>query len=49
MDNRVTELLIIMACIVGIIAGGFYIVEHSPSVNCFNWFGLAKGCVVTAK
>lgn len=47
MNSAATEALIVVACIVGIIAGGIFILGH-VDVHCFNFFGLTKGCAVTA-
>jgi uncharacterized membrane protein len=41
-DGVVTFLLVI-ACLIGIVVGAIYISEH---MTCFNFFGMAKGCVV---
>lgn len=45
--NRSTEILLAVALGVSIIVGAVYIGSHT-SINCFNWFGLAKGCTATA-
>jgi len=37
------QFLIVVAAIVVIAVGAIYLSDH---VACFNWFGLAKGCVV---
>jgi hypothetical protein len=44
MKDSVVAGLVACACVVGIIAGVMYINAH---VDCFNFFGLAKGCVVS--
>lgn len=44
--NRPTEVLVAIAAGVAIIVGAVYIGTHTD-VNCFNWFGLAKGCAAT--
>lgn len=45
--KRSTEVLIAIAAGVAIIVGAVYVGTHT-NVECFNWFGLAKGCVATA-
>ena len=42
MKQTIVETAIVIACVVGIIAGGLYINSH---IDCFNFFGLAKGCI----
>lgn len=44
--NRTTEVLLAVAAGVAIIVGAVYIGTHM-NVSCFNWFGLAKGCVTS--
>lgn len=44
--NRTTEVLLAVAAGVAIIVGAVYIGTHT-SIDCFNWFGLAKGCVTS--
>lgn len=41
--DRAFEFVIGAACLVIIVAGGIYIADH---IHCFNFFGLAKGCVI---
>lgn len=42
MNPNVVSGLVAVACVVGIAVGVLYISAH---VECFNFFGLAKGCV----
>lgn len=43
-----TEILIFVALGVSIAVGALYIASH-VDLHCFNWFGLAKGCVTSVR
>lgn len=40
--NSGTEILLVIACAVVLVAAAFVIGDH---VTCFNFLGLTKGCV----
>lgn len=42
--KEITTVVLVVACVIGIIAGGIYINKH---VDCWNFFGLYKGCAIS--
>lgn len=42
--DKPTHVLLVAGLVVGIIVGLVYIVNHQPRVDCWNFFGLTKGC-----
>jgi len=43
MRQAIVETMLVAACAIGIAVGGIYIYKN---VSCFDFFGLAKGCVI---
>jgi hypothetical protein len=47
--DKATHVLLVVALTIGVIVGGIYI-SRTVSVDCWNFFGFAKGCAAsTAK
>lgn len=44
--DKATHVLLVVALTVGVIVGGIYI-SRTVSVDCWNFFGLAKGCAAS--
>lgn len=44
--DKATHVLLVVALTVGVIVGGIYISRHA-TVDCWNFFGLTKGCSVS--
>lgn len=44
--DKATHVLLVAALTVGIVVGVVYL-SRNVTVECFNWFGLSKGCVAS--
>lgn len=45
--DKATHVLLVAALTVVIVVGSAWYIKSGPSVECWNWFGLSKGCSVT--
>lgn len=45
--DKTTHILTVAALTVVILVGGTWFVRNGPAVECWNFFGLSKGCQVT--
>lgn len=44
--DKPTHVLLVVGLTLGIVVAGLFIAEKKPRIDCWNWFGLAKGCEV---
>lgn len=42
--DKTTHILLVIALTVAAIAGTVYVANHQPRIDCWNFFGLTKGC-----
>lgn len=44
--DKATHVLLVIALTIGTMVGVIYL-SRSVTVDCFNWWGLTKGCTVS--
>lgn len=45
--DKATHVLLVAGLVIVILVGTTWFVKNGPAVECWNFFGLSKGCQVT--